>query len=960
MIFIRTMRGNKQKVYRLYRVQAKSRWLLQKYAVQFSLLALAIPICAAIVAGSSTRAANGLIGEWKLNEGTGTTATDSSGSGNNGTIVRGTGTGSPSWVSPGHDAGTPFALDFDGSGAAGSASNTVNLGNSPNLDSMDNYTVSLWVKFKAGYVGTGGTWANLVGRNSSAANWAWMIYVNSSGTIRPHHRNSNGSFAPLTNSATVMPVGQWVHIEQVADGSRLHLYINGKEDSNFPISYSGTTMSLPTANTYIGQDKRERTPLATISDVKIYNDASLAPQVVTSPASNIAHTSATLNGSLTTLGDFTTAKVFFRYRIAGSGDTYTETTPQTVTSSGLFNATISGLQSNTQYEFVPVVQWQGRDGTQETTGSLFTFTTLTYGVNVQVVDSLTGEDGDTGSFTVCLSTRPTAPVTIGLSSSNTNEGTVPASITIQPDDWNNCAVNVVTVTGVNDSPATADGSVPYSIVTGDVTSADPNFDALTGSSVANVGMENQNDDPPGIAVSALDNKTSEAGDTVRVQFRLLSAPTANVTIPLSLSDTSEGTLGGATSITITPINWDQPQNNEVIITGVDDALTDGDISYILQTGDPTSGDAGYDALDASSAANLDLINLDNEIAGVTITESGSSTNVAEGSGTDSFSVVLNTQPASGNSVIITVQPDVQTDLGNGPGVAVQLTFNNSNWNVPQDVTATATDDTVIEGIHSGLIATSVDPSTTEPSYLTVDPTDVTAHITDNDDDNDGVPASEENASPNGGDVDNDGTPDSLQPEVTTLVSPITSKYVSVAASGCTEGNSNVSVADASGLATKDTNYTYPAGLINFTLACTNSSDTATVNLYFFGVDPSNMVLRKYNPTTHAYRTITSATITSVIIGGQQATRATYDIADGGSLDADGSADGSITDPAGLARNITATPAGTDTGVNPPDTGYGAPSKSNFAIKALAFATVTVALGTAVTSTYRKKYQATSS
>jgi hypothetical protein len=340
------------------------------------ILAMALLVTMAITA-THTRAAGGPIGAWKLDEGSGTTVADTSGNGNNGTIVRGTGTGSPAWVSPGHDAGTPFALDFDGSGTQGSASNTVNLGNAAILDQMDNYTISLWVKFKPGYVGSGGTWANLVGRNSSGANWAWMIYVNNTGHIRPHHRNSNGTFAPLTNSVAPMPVDEWVHIEQVADGGQLHLYINGVEDPNFPIAYSGTTMSLPSANTYIGQDTRERAPLATISDVKIYNDAIVAPQVSTDAATDITQTSATLNGTLDDLGDFTAANVFFRYRVSGSSDPYTETVPQSVGATGPFSAGISGLTPGTEYEFEAIVQWAGRDGTQHATGATNTFDTPT-------------------------------------------------------------------------------------------------------------------------------------------------------------------------------------------------------------------------------------------------------------------------------------------------------------------------------------------------------------------------------------------------------------------------------------------------------------------------------------------------------------------------------------------------------------------------------------------------------
>ena len=61
-----------------------------------------------------------------------------------------------------------------------------------------------------------------------------------------------------------------------------------------------------------------------------------------------------------------------------------------------------------------------------------------------------------------LTTQPTADVTIGLSSSDTTEGTVaPASLTFTTANWN--VAQTVTVTGVDD--ALDDGAVAYTIVT---------------------------------------------------------------------------------------------------------------------------------------------------------------------------------------------------------------------------------------------------------------------------------------------------------------------------------------------------------------------------------------------------------------------------------------------------------------------------------------------------------------
>jgi hypothetical protein len=73
-----------------------------------------------------------------------------------------------------------------------------------------------------------------------------------------------------------------------------------------------------------------------------------------------------------------------------------------------------------------------------------------------------------------------------------------------------------------------------------------------------------------------------------------------------------------------------------------------------------------------------------------------------------------------------------------------------------------------------------------------------------------------------------------------------------------------------------------------------------------------MVLRKYNNITHAYATVTSTTISTVTLSGKVATKVSYKITDGGSLDQDGATNGVIIDPVGLA----------DPSVGAPNTGLG--------------------------------------
>jgi len=101
--------------------------------------------------------------------------------------------------------------------------------------------------------------------------------------------------------------------------------------------------------------------------------------------------------------------------------------------------------------------------------------------------------------------------------------------------------------------------------------------------------------------------STEAGGAAVVGVALASQPTADVTIPVSSSDPGEGAVSPA-SLTFTPGSWDTPQ--AVTITGVDDAVDDGDVVYYLVTGAAASADPDYDGLDPADRA---ITNLDDDV-----------------------------------------------------------------------------------------------------------------------------------------------------------------------------------------------------------------------------------------------------------------------------------------------------------------------------------------------------------
>ncbi|HEU0031877.1 MAG TPA: Calx-beta domain-containing protein [Kofleriaceae bacterium] len=326
----------------------------------------------------------------------------------------------------------------------------------------------------------------------------------------------------------------------------------------------------------------------------------------------------------------------------------------------------------------------------------------------------TTEAGGTATFTVVLLSEPTANVTIDLSSSDTGEGTVsPAQLVFTPANFN--APQTVTVTGADD--AVADGNQPYSIVTAAAVSADTGYAGLD---AANVGVTNLDDDAAGIVVTPTSGlTTTEGGGTATFTVVLLSQPTANVTIPIATSDATEGTASPA-QLVFTPANFDAPQT--VTVTGVDDAVADGNQLYSIVTGAAVSADPGYDGLDAD---NVSVTNLDNDVAGILVSPTQGLL-TTEAGGTATFTVVLLSEP-TGNVTI----PLSSSDLTEGSVSPSQLVFTPANFDAPQTVTITGLDDAIVDGNQPYTIVTGLAVST-DPAYSGRNATNVSVRNLDND------------------------------------------------------------------------------------------------------------------------------------------------------------------------------------------------------------------------------------
>ena len=344
----------------------------------------------------------------------------------------------------------------------------------------------------------------------------------------------------------------------------------------------------------------------------------------------------------------------------------------------------------------------------------------TAGITVTPTSGLvTTEAGGSMPFRVVLNSRPAADVTIAVSSSNAAEGTVSTTtLVFNRLNWN--VPQSVTVTGVDD-PAD-DGDSAYAIVLSPATSADPKYQGLDPADVQAINIDD--DDVAGVSVSvSAGAATTEAGGTATIRVVLTRRPTAVVTIGVSSSDPSEGTVSTAL-LTFTPANWDVPQ--VVTVTGVDDYIDDGDVPYTIVLSAATSLDSHYHGLDPADPA---LTNIDDDTSGIQVTPR-SGLVVTEAGGTATFAVVLRSEPTSPVTIRL-----VSSAPGEGTISASSLTFTPANWDVPRVVTVSGVDDFVDDGDSAFLIALAP-ASSADLNYQGLDPADVS--VTNLDDDEAGI------------------------------------------------------------------------------------------------------------------------------------------------------------------------------------------------------------------------------
>ena len=332
--------------------------------------------------------------------------------------------------------------------------------------------------------------------------------------------------------------------------------------------------------------------------------------------------------------------------------------------------------------------------------------------------AVTVQEGGSGeSYTVALSRVPNGDVTVSLSVAPRSSGTVtvtptvrvaPAALTFDATTWNTAQAVTVSPTAAADDPDGADETetVRHAAAAG---SGDSDF-TFTARTEDDVTVTVDDDETPGVTLSAptvavdedpaADGGTTaheetytvvlaaglKAGETVRVEVS--SGDPAAVRV-----GAAGGTLGSTAAVTFTSSNWNTAQAVTV------QAQTDGDLnneevtlSHAITTASVSSG---YPTM--LSIATVTVTVEDNNAAAVVVdTDPGTdgvqtaTLRVTEEDPTDGsrpYTVALGAEPTAPVTLTLATTPTGAVTVG-----PARLTYDASNWQTAQTVTATAVAD----------------------------------------------------------------------------------------------------------------------------------------------------------------------------------------------------------------------------------------------------------------------------
>ncbi|MEP3373195.1 MAG: Calx-beta domain-containing protein [Maribacter dokdonensis] len=319
------------------------------------------------------------------------------------------------------------------------------------------------------------------------------------------------------------------------------------------------------------------------------------------------------------------------------------------------------------------------------------------GVSVSAISGDTGEDGSTATFNITLDSQPTADVSIVLSSNNEDEGTVPASVTIPAAGWD--TGTLVIVTGVDD--AIVDGDILYTIITGNVTSADANYNALSEGDVANVAVINIDDDAYIASVASTVATARENNPLVNGKFTISLNSVNNSGSDIEIDYTLSGSATSGVdfeTLSGSAIIEDGENEVEILIVPINDTDVESNETVILNLVAGTGYDVGSPNSDTVTIVSDDI----EYFAQITASD-GTAAESAGSVSTGEFIIRLNEENNTGSPIIVEFliggTADVGTDFSASSTNAVSI----PDGEQEAEVLITPIDDQIQEGTETVII-----------------------------------------------------------------------------------------------------------------------------------------------------------------------------------------------------------------------------------------------------------------
>ena len=318
--------------------------------------------------------------------------------------------------------------------------------------------------------------------------------------------------------------------------------------------------------------------------------------------------------------------------------------------------------------------------------------------------TLSVAEGGEATYTVALSTQPSAPVTVSITGQAGTDLTLDeTSLTFTASNWSTAQMVTVTA-GEDDDGATDTATLVHTASGGDY-----------GSVTADLAVTVTDDDTAGIVLSPPTLSVAEGGEATYTVV-LATQPSAPVTVSITGQAGTDLTLD-TSSLTFTASNWSTAQMVTVTAGEDDDAIPDDPVTLAHEV---SGGD--YAGVMASSVevtiVEDDEARIDVKPLALTIVEGG----------IGSYQMQLNTQPSAAVTVSITGQAGTDLTLDTS-----SLTFTASNWNAAQTVTVTAGEDDdaipddpvtlaheVSGGDYAGVMASSVEVTIVEDDEARID------------------------------------------------------------------------------------------------------------------------------------------------------------------------------------------------------------------------------------------------